>query len=98
MTDVDGQIETAVAFLSKCRRTRRDGMSSTVLKTIIQRWSGRHVSNQSVIDAAEGLGFNIRHCRAPSNVAMIGLVKADVEKLRDETTRREIAAMRDAIG
>src|SRR6516225_2555264 len=53
----DDEIKTARAFLCRCHRSSREAMSSTVLKGIIERWSGRYVGNADVIDAARSLGF-----------------------------------------
>lgn len=96
MQEDQNGIGIARAFLSRCRRTSSDAMSSTVLKTIIERWSGNYVSNADVIDAAQSLGFIVKPCRAPSNVAMIGVVRRDVKALRAISERAEYEAMQKA--
>jgi hypothetical protein len=93
----DDEIETARTFLRRCHRTSREAMSSTVLKGIIERWAGRYVGNADVIDAARSLGFAVAPCRAPSNVAMIGIAKRDVETIRAAVTKGEIEALRCAL-
>jgi hypothetical protein len=67
----DDEIKTARAFLCRCHRSSREAMSSTVLKGIIERWSGRYVGNADVTDAARSLGFAVAPCRAPSNVPAV---------------------------
>jgi hypothetical protein len=93
----DDEIKTARAFLCRCHRTSREAMSSTVLMGIIARWAGAYCSNASVIDAAISLGFAVAPCRAPSNVAMIGIAKRDVEAIRAAVTKREVEALRAAL-
>jgi hypothetical protein len=93
----DDEIKTARAFLCRCHRTSREAMSSTVLKGIIERWAGRYVGNADVIDATRSLGFAVAPCRSPSNVAMIGIVRRDVVRLRGETERREVGALTSAL-
>jgi hypothetical protein len=91
------EIKAARAFLCRCHRTSREAMSSTVLKGIIERWAGKYVGNADVIDAARLLGFAVAPCRPPSNVAMIGINRADVEAIRAAITKREVEALTDAL-
>ena len=79
-------LDVAVSFLSKCRRSHVETMSTSVLQAIILRWAKVeglffHISPEEIERAARRSGFSLHLGRSERDVR-IGIKREDVNELR----------------
>jgi hypothetical protein len=89
-----GDLEAALAFLSRCRRNKRPSIFTYDLQRHVSRWAGRQVSTGAIIAAAVALDFQVHgwygvrafHPNALTNVGRFDLREGGA---MDVLTKRE---------